>query len=140
MARANFAQVGEASPIMAFSTEQAPATEMTSSGHIGLLGPVCVVDDGDLVCDSVAVPLETYGLAVLAYSSGAEFLRDDRRVKAKRLIIDQHMRGMNGLEVITALHREQVFPPTILMTGRLSAAIAERPPWKSPSVRRGWSN
>jgi FixJ family two-component response regulator len=41
-------------------------------------------------------------------------------------LIDHHMPGMNGLDVVGALHREGTALPTILVTGRLDAGIAER--------------
>ncbi len=130
MARKNLIQVSEAPSIMgsdvAFATEQAPAAEVTNNDHTDSRGPVCVVDDDDWVCDSVTVLLETYGFAVFPYTSATQFLGDDRRVKAKCLIIDQHMPGMDGLEVVAALHRERVFLPTILITGRLDAGITRR--------------
>jgi two-component system, LuxR family, response regulator FixJ len=106
--------------------KQVPAVEATTNDQIDLRGPVCVVDNDNLVCDSVTVLLETYGFAVLPYASGAQFLGDERRVRAKCLIIDQHMPGMNGLDVVAALHRERAFLPTILMTGRLDTGIARR--------------
>lgn len=130
MPRENLIQVSEAPRIIgsdaAFTTRRVPAAEVTSDAHTDLRGPVCVVDDDDLVCDSVAVLLETYGFAVLAYASGAQFLGDDRRAGAKCLIIDQHMPGMDGLEVVAALQRERVFLPTILITARLDAGITRR--------------
>jgi FixJ family two-component response regulator len=42
------------------------------------------------------------------------------------MIIDQHMRGMDGLEVVVALQSAGFFVPTILITGRLDAAITAR--------------
>jgi FixJ family two-component response regulator len=88
--------------------------------------PVCVVDDDDWVCDSLSAMLEAYGFAVRAYGSGAEFLADERRNKARCLIIDQHMPGLDGLDVVAELHRQDILLPTILITGRLDAAIAQR--------------
>jgi len=126
----NLIQVSEASPIMgsdvAYATTLALAATVTKAEHIDGRGPVCVVDDDDWVCDSMTVLLETYGFAVSAYASGAQFLGDERRDKARCLIIDQHMPGMDGLEVVAALRREGLSPPTLLITGRLDAAIARR--------------
>jgi len=90
------------------------------------LEPICVIDDDESVCDSLMVLLEAYGLQVLAYASGAEFLADERHRQAGCLVIDQHMPGMEGLEVITALHREGNLVPTVLITGRLDAGIPKR--------------
>ena len=36
------------------------------------------------------------------------------------------MPGLDGLDVVAELHRQEVFLPTILITGRLDAGIAQR--------------
>lgn len=89
-------------------------------------GPVCIIDDDDWVCDSLQILLETHGFDVIAYNSAKEFLGDERRIDVKCLIIDQHMPGLDGLDVTAALHREGHYPPTILITGRLDAWISQR--------------
>ena len=115
-----------AAPDVTFATKLGPAADMTKTEQIEARGPVCVVDDDDWVCDSLCVLLETYGFAVRTYPSGAAFLKDDRRLDAKFLIVDQHMPGLHGLDVVAELHRQKVFLPTILITGRLDAEIAQR--------------
>lgn len=89
-------------------------------------GPVCVVDDDNWVCDSLSVLLETYGFGVLTYSSGTAFLTDAARRDASCLIVDQHMPGLGGLDLVAELRRREVALPTILITGRLDAAISHR--------------
>jgi two-component system response regulator FixJ len=98
---------------------------MTQNQEIAARGPVCIVDDDIGVCDSLSVLLETHGFAVLTYASGAEFLKDDRRRTAKCLVIDQHMPGLDGLDVVRQLQRDGVSLPAILITGRLDAGIAQ---------------
>ena len=87
---------------------------------------VCVVDDDTAVRDSVSVLLETIGFEVLAYASGAEFLADKRHRTASCLIIDQHMPGMNGLDVVRMMHASGLNIPAVLVTGRLDPAVAGR--------------
>jgi FixJ family two-component response regulator len=90
-------------------------------------GPVCIVDDDEWVSDSLSALLEAYGFAVRSYGSGADFLADRRRrPAAKFLIIDQHIPGLDGLDVIAELQREGSVLPTILITGRLDGGIAQR--------------
>jgi FixJ family two-component response regulator len=89
-------------------------------------GPVCIVDDDAWVCDSLSVLLETHGYAVTTYASGEEFLQDKRRSGIKCLVIDQHMPGLAGLDVVAKLRRDGFCPPAVLITGRLDAALAKR--------------
>ena len=88
--------------------------------------PICIVDDDESVVDSLKVLLEIFGFDVQSYGSGAAFLADDRRRTAGCLVIDQHMPGMNGLDVVDCLQREGVRLPTILISGRLDANTKER--------------
>jgi two-component system, LuxR family, response regulator FixJ len=87
---------------------------------------VCVViDDDPSVCDSLGVLLETRGFAVRLYGSGAEFLAAPH-TQIGHLIVDQHMAGVDGLEVVSALRREGIVVPTVLVTGRIDDAIRRR--------------
>jgi two-component system, LuxR family, response regulator FixJ len=88
--------------------------------------PICIVDDDEAVADSLKLLLETFGFDVKSYFSGAELLADDRRRNAGCLLVDQHMPGMNGLDVVERLQKEGVHIPTILISGRLDTCIRER--------------
>jgi FixJ family two-component response regulator len=111
---------------VACATQPGPAAGMTNTEQIGPRGLVCVVDDDAGVCDSLSVLLETYGFAVLTYPSGPAFLQNDGRFNSACLIVDQHMPGLGGLDVVAELHRQEIFRPTILITGRLDAGISQR--------------
>lgn len=99
-----------------------------------------VVDDDDAVRDSVGILLEAHGLRVRDFASGAEFLKSDAHSGMCCLVIDYHMPGMTGIEVVQELQRLGRSFPTILITGlsdetiiqnALSAgimAILEKPP------------
>ena len=88
--------------------------------------PICIVDDDEAVADSLKVLLETFGFNVQSCGSGNEFLADERRRRAGCLIVDQHMPGFSGLDVVEKLHKEGVQIPTILISGRLDASTRDR--------------
>jgi two-component system response regulator FixJ len=87
---------------------------------------ICIVDDDESVADSLKSLFETFGFDVRCYTSGAEFLADHQRSVAGCLLIDQHMPGLNGLDVVDHLQKEGVRVPTILISGRLDTNIRER--------------
>jgi two-component system response regulator FixJ len=87
---------------------------------------ICIVDDDEWVGDSLKALLEAFGFDVQSYSSGCEFLADDRGRTAGCLVIDQHMPGMNGLDLVYLLQKEGVQVPTILISGRLDTKTRER--------------
>lgn len=87
---------------------------------------ICVIDDDEWVADSLKLLLETFGYDVQSYNSGADLIADDRRHAAACLIIDQHMPGMNGLDLVDRLQKEGVRVPAILISGRLDTNTKER--------------
>jgi two-component system, LuxR family, response regulator FixJ len=107
-------------------TGGAVASEVAKRAPVEADGPISIVDDDGWVCDSIGILLETYGYRVATFSSGKEFLEAEGRDKTLCLVIDQHMPELDGLDVVAALGRHGVSLPTILITGRLSPAIAER--------------
>ena len=87
---------------------------------------ICVVDDDESVADSLKSLLETFGYDVRSYNSGADFLADGRHRAMSCLVIDQHMPGMDGLDVVDRLQKQGARVPTILISGRLDTNIKER--------------
>ena len=87
---------------------------------------ICVVDDDEAVADSLKLLLEGFGYDVHAYNSGADFLADRCRCTTGCLIIDQHMPGLDGLDVVDHLQKEGTRLPTILVSGRLDTNTKKR--------------
>jgi FixJ family two-component response regulator len=87
---------------------------------------VVVIDDDDAVRDSVSVLLEAVGLEVRSFASAIEFLNSDAIATAGCLLLDYHMPGMTGIELIYELRRRSLTYPTILITGLSDSAIQRR--------------
>jgi FixJ family two-component response regulator len=85
-----------------------------------------VVDDDDAVRDSVNILLETHGLRVRDFASGAEFLKSDVHKIMSCLLIDYHMPAMTGIEVVEEMRRLGRSCPTILITGLSDDEITQR--------------
>jgi FixJ family two-component response regulator len=85
---------------------------------------IYVVDDDDAVRDSIRVLLECEGFAVVEFASCADFLRYARPDGRSCIVLDVHMPGMGGLELLDRIRRDKMIMPVIAMTGRPDPAIA----------------
>src|SRR6516162_8508186 len=69
-----------------------------------LTNPCAVVVDGDCaVRNSLKFSLEGEGFAVRAYASGADLLNSVNSPDCDRLVIDQNLPGITGLDLIARL-------------------------------------
>jgi two-component system CheB/CheR fusion protein len=87
---------------------------------------VWVVDDVESVRKSIAAVLETAHMRVLDYSSAKDFLADFKPGTQGCLIVDHHMPGMTGLELLNHLKAQKVAPPTIVISAHGNQALRNR--------------
>ena len=87
---------------------------------------IVVVDDDAAVRDSLGILLEAHGLEVRDFASGQEFLDSDALRTAACLVLDYHMPGMTGIDILEELRRLNLSYPTILITGLHDAMITRR--------------
>ena len=77
---------------------------------------ISIVDDDESVRTAMKDMVESFGYAVVAFASGAEFLRSDRLRDSACLIADVRMPRMNGLELQQRLIMSSNFIPIIFLT------------------------
>lgn len=95
-----------------------PSGERTAS--------IFVVDDDEPVRDSTCALLESHGLPVCAYASADALLRTAALKHGDCLILDNHMPGMTGVELVEQLRAQGIRIPIIMFTGRGDAAMKQR--------------
>ena len=88
-------------------------------------GVVAIVDDDSAVLDSLKFLLEVVGYKVATYGSAQAYLGDNG-TDAACMIVDQHMPGMTGLELVQRLRDDGTGIPVLLITGSSSPAIVAR--------------
>ncbi|WP_341703289.1 response regulator [Ferrovibrio sp.] len=84
---------------------------------------IYIVDDDEVVRDSLKALLEVRQYAVQDFESGREFLAADPDLAGSCLILDIHMPGMTGLELLRAIRQRHPAAAAILVTGRRDAPI-----------------
>lgn len=105
-------------------SEQCPVREERQA-HTNSETPVIAAVDDDLaVCDSTGILLETYNFKVLTYQSAAEFLSDNPKISL--LIVDFHIPGMNGLELVRELRNKGNSVPVLMITAVSDPLIESR--------------
>ncbi|MFO7877322.1 MAG: sigma 54-interacting transcriptional regulator [Desulfovermiculus sp.] len=76
-----------------------------------------IIDDDPVVRESVAVYLEDSGFAVLEAKDGFQGLEYFRNSRPDVLLLDLRMPGLDGLDVLAEVHREDEDLPVIVITG-----------------------
>jgi two-component system, LuxR family, response regulator FixJ len=83
---------------------------------------VCIVDDDDAVRDSLRLLLDSSGIATRDYPSADAFLQAEPADMAC-LLLDLHMPGTGGLELLRLLRGRGLTLPIIVIGGRRDGAL-----------------
>ena len=87
---------------------------------------ICVVDDDEAVRGALALLLRVDGYGVRAFDSPHALLADGTFDACDCLVLDLHMPGMNGLELLELLRSRNVCVPAVVITGLPQAQLSER--------------
>lgn len=89
-------------------------------------GVIYIVDDDDAVRDSLELLVMAEGVDAEGYASAAEFLAAVDPTRPASLVLDLHMPGSGGFDVMAALAARGIDMPVVLISGRVDAASRDR--------------
>lgn len=79
---------------------------------------IYIVDDDPAVRDALSVVFELEGFKVLTYDTGDAFLEAARKQEPACVVLDVHMPGRSGLDILRALNAEQYPAPIFIISGQ----------------------
>ena len=84
---------------------------------------IFLVDDDEAVCHALSMLLESSGFNVMTFLCAETFLEMEEGAMEGILLLDQHMKGMTGLELQAELSRRGIAIPIIFITGLMDEQI-----------------
>jgi two-component system response regulator FixJ len=78
---------------------------------------IFLIDEDDVVRDSLKVLLESHGMQVRDYRTAAEFLAEAGAARPGCLVLGYNRAIANGLELIATLWRRSITMPVIFIVG-----------------------
>jgi len=93
-------------------------SQTPDSAHgIGALGDVFIVDDDPAVRTTLIAIFERAGYRVTAFGDGASFLAHARTATPLAILLDVHMPGRSGLDILKALRADDYPAPIFIISG-----------------------
>src|ERR1700759_976302 len=87
-------------------------------------GEIFVVDDDPAVRDTLSMVLQAAGYAVICFAGGAAMLAVARNRTPACILLDVHIPGKSGLDILKELHGEDYPAPIFIISGHGDIAMA----------------
>ena len=84
--------------------------------RVTLSQKIAVIDDDVTVLDAVKIVLDNQQWDIFIYTSGESFLNDVSNNQPDCLILDAHLSGLNGPDVIRSIVSSHSYIPIIVLT------------------------
>jgi CheY-like chemotaxis protein len=99
---------------------------------------ILIVDDDVAVQATLRIVLERASHSIVVTADGGKGLQALREGRFDLLIVDIHMPGMDGLEIIRAVHKDLPELPIIVISGSAFASeLAPSPDFLSMGIKLG---
>ncbi|PTQ13572.1 response regulator [Sphingomonas oleivorans] len=87
---------------------------------------ISVIDDDESLCLAMVGLIRSFGYRASGHGSAEAFLRSGEMARARCIVTDIHMAGLNGLELKQLLDEQECHVPVIMMTARTEEALLMR--------------
>ena len=87
-------------------------------------GEILVVDDDPAVRDTLTLVLRSGGFEVVCFADGAAFLEAARSRTPAAILLDVHIPGKSGLDILRELRGEDYPAPIFMISGQGDIAMA----------------
>src|ERR1700754_1034314 len=87
-------------------------------------GEIFVVDDDPAVRETLSIVLSAGGYEVICFADGAALLSVARNRLPACILLDVHIPGQSGLDILKELHGEDYPAPIFIMSGQGDIAMA----------------
>src|ERR1700687_974595 len=90
----------------------------------GARGEIFVVDDDPAVRETLSMVLSAGGYQVICFADGAALLAVARSRSPSCILLDVHIPGKSGLDILKELHGEDYPAPIFMISGQGDIAMA----------------
>src|SRR5246127_127172 len=87
-------------------------------------GEIFVVDDDPAVRDTLSMVLSAGGYEVICFADGAALLSVARSRTPSAILLDVHIPGKSGLDILRELHGEDYPAPIFMISGQGDISMA----------------
>ena len=98
-------------------------------------GEIFVVDDDPAVRDTLSMVLTAGGYQVICFADGAALLAIARTRTPACILLDVHIPGKSGLDILRELHGEDYPAPIFMISGQGDIAMARFAPAGARTLR-----
>lgn len=87
------------------------------AGEIGLAGEIFIVDDDPAICTALSMLFSREGYQATCFSDGSSLLAATRERTPVCIVLDVHIPGRSGLDILRELNAQDYPVPIFMMSG-----------------------